>query len=256
MSWFNQGYSKVEERDKEIKEAMSRSFLPQLFVREEDEDVFISFITADPITFYEHFIPAQKRSYTCPDNGDTSKGTCPMCAMGNKPSFRGAYLVIDHRYEEFKNKQDELVKQQHTLKIAKFGIRVLKQLQKTDAKLKKGSAIVPPVANGILGIPFEIVRSGGGTDTAYTFNALQPNPEHFPRKYEIGEKDGKKQTETELIVEAIKPLSREALLEKIGGVSTNYASTGSENSRPSYGQPIHFGLEDNNDAGDVIEFSS
>lgn len=251
MTWFSQGYNKVEEREREIKEAMNRSFIPQLFIREEDEDVFVSFVTSEPITFYEHFIPAQKRSYTCPDNGDSSKGTCPMCAMGNKPSFRGAYLVIDHRYEEFKNKNDETVKQQHTLKIAKFGIRVLKQLQKLDAKLKKGSPVMPPIQEGILGVPFEIVRSGSGTDTSYTFNALQPNPEHFPRKYELGEKDGRKQTEQEIIIDAIKPLSREAMLEKIGGVSSS-GNSGGGSPKP-YGQPLNLGYDDDDD---VIDFGN
>jgi hypothetical protein len=249
MSWFQQGYEKVEERDKEIKEAMNRTFLPQLFVREDDEDVFVSFVTSNPITFYEHFIPAQKRSYTCPDNGDSSKGTCPICAMGNKPAFRGAYLVIDHRYEEFENKNKEKIKQQHTLKVAKFGIRVLKQLQKLDAKLKKGSPVMAPVAEGILGIPFEIVRSGSGTDTSYTFNALQPNEEHFPRKYEIGEKDGKKQTEQEVLIDAIKPLSKEAMMEKIGGVS---GGGNSSPKPPSYGQPLDLGGDDD----DVIDFGN
>lgn len=227
MSWFAQGYQKVEERQREIDEAMKGS-LPNLIVRDEDEDVYVSFITSEPITFYEHFLPNLKRSFTCPDNGDSTKGTCPLCAMGNKPSFRGAYLVIDHRHEQWE-KDGQKFQRQHTLKIAKFGIRVLKSLQKLDTKLKKGNKVTPPVPNGILEIPFEIIRSGKGTDTQYAFNALQPSEEHFPRKYELEE--GK--TEFDTIIENIKPLSTEQLLAKVNG--------GTSNSQPSYGQPAQFG---------------
>src|SRR5690606_22730000 len=194
---------KVEEKQKQIDEALNSAFLPSLMIRDTDENVYISFVTAEPITYYEHFLKHLKRSFTCPDSGEATKGNCPLCAMGNKPSFRGAFLVIDHRYEEFTRQNGEQVKQQHTLKIAKFGIRVLKALQKLDAKLKKGSPVQQAVPNGILGIPFEVVRSGSGTDTQYTFNPLQPNPEYFPREYKLPQKDGKIFTEIETIVENI-----------------------------------------------------
>lgn len=226
MSWFQQGYQKVEERQKEIDEAMKGS-LPSLIIKEEDENVYVSFVTSEPITFYEHFLPNLKRSFTCPDNGDTSKGTCPLCAMGNKPSFRGAYLVIDHRYEEWE-RDGKKVSRQHTLKVAKFGIRVLKALKKLDEKLKKGSPVTPPIAGGIVEIPFEILRSGKGTDTQYAFNALQPSEQHFPRKYELE----KGVTEIETIIDNIKPLPNDQLLAKINGGTSN---------QQNYGQPAQFG---------------
>ena len=227
-SWFQQGYQKVEERQREIDEAMKGS-LPSLIIKEDDENVYVSFITGEPITFYEHFLPNLKRSFTCPDNNDATKGTCPLCAMGNKPSFRGAYLVIDHRFESWE-RDGQKHQRQHTLKVAKFGIRVLKSLQKLDAKLKKGTPVTPPIADGLLGIPFEIIRSGKGTDTQYAFNALQPSAQHFPRKYEL--ENGKNEIAT--IVDNIKPLSTEQLLAKINGGTT-------APSQQSYGNPANFG---------------
>lgn len=229
MSWFSTGYEKVEQRAKEIDEAMAGS-LPSLIIKDDDENVYVSFITGEPITYYEHFLPNKKRSFTCPDNGDTSKGTCPLCAMGNKPGFKGAYLVIDHRYEKWE-KDGKVTERQHTLKIAKFGIRVLKSLQKLDAKLKKGTPVTQPIPNGILGVPFEIMRSGKGTDTQYAFNPLQPSEQHFPRKYQLEDK----KTEIDTIVDNIKPKTKEKLMEVING--------GIPQSQPqqSYGSPAPFG---------------
>ena len=229
MSWFQKGYEKVEERQREIDEAMKFS-LPSLIIKEDDENVYVSFVTSEPITFYEHFLPNLKRSFTCPDSGDTSKGTCPLCSMGNKPTFRGAYLVIDHRYESWE-KDGQKNQRQHTLKVAKFGIRVLKSLKKLDAKLKKGTPVTQPISDGILGVPFEVIRSGKGTDTQYAFNALQPSAEHFPRKYEL--EQGKSEIDT--IVENIKPLSTEQLLAKINGGTFNQPP------QQQYGQPANFG---------------
>jgi hypothetical protein len=229
MSFFQQGYQKVEERQREIDEAMKGS-LPSLIIKDTDEEVYISFVTAEPITYYEHFLPNLKRSFTCPDGGDTSKGTCPLCSMGNKAGFKGAYLVIDHRHEKWE-KDGKNHERQHTLKIFKQGIRVLKTLQKLDAKLKKGSTVQPAISNGILAMPFDVSRSGKGTDTAYAFNPLNPNPDLFPRQYEL--EQGK--TEIDTIVENIKPLTNEQLLSKING------GTSGGQQQQSYGQPASFG---------------
>lgn len=230
-NWFSQGYEKVEQRNKEIEEAMAGS-LPNLIIKENDEGVYVSFLTSNPITFYEHFLPQKKRSFTCPDNGDSSKGTCPLCATGNKPSFKGAYLVIDHRYESWE-KDGQKHERQHTLKVAKFGIRVLKSLQKQHDKIIKGSPVAPPNPAGLLGVPFEVIRSGKGTDTQYTFNPLQPNEQHFPRRYEL--EAGKDENST--IIDNIKPKSKEKLMEVLGGpVNQGY---GAPQGQP-YGAPADF----------------
>ena len=242
MSWFNQGYNKVEERDKEIQEATNFG-LPNLIIKENDPvDVYISFITGEPLTYYHHFVRAKKRYYTCPDNGDASKGNCPLCAMGNKATFQGAYLVIDHRHEQYQDKNGNQVNRQHTLKVAKFGIRVLKSLKKQDEKLKKGSPGMAPVPNGLLGVPFSVIRSGSGTDTQYTFGVMNPDPNYFPRTYQL--EPGK--TEIDMIVDSIKPLTKEQLLGVINGAPAQPqqqygqpAFNGGQ--QASYGQPAPYG---------------
>lgn len=249
MTWFGEGYQKVEEKDKEIQEAM-RAFIPNFFIREEDENVYISFLTGEPITFYEHFVKSKKQSFTCPDSGNPQKGTCPLCAMGNKPSFKGAFLIIDHRLEQWKDKEGNEHQRQHTVKLAKWGIRVLKQLQKLDAKLKKGSPVMPPIPEGILGVPFDVTRSGQGTDTSYTFNPLNPNPEHFPRDFKMPEKDGKPfESLKDAIIDTIKPLSNQKLLEIVSEL-TRGGSLQTGSSQP-IGQPLNVAMDDDED---VINF--
>lgn len=250
MSWFSEGYEAVEKRDKEIKESM-RTFIPNFFVKENDENVYISFLIDEPITFYEHYVPSLKRYFTCLDGGDTTKGNCPLCAMGNKPSFRGAYLIVDHRKEKWTDKDGKEHEQQHTIKVAKWGIRVLKQLHKQHIKLKQGSPVQKPIEGGITGVPFEVIRSGEGTDTAYTFTPLQPNPEMFPKDLsKLPEKDGRRLTPRETVIEAVKPLTRERLLDIINNRSGSSATAEPVN---PFASPITSFYSDD-DSDDVIEF--
>jgi hypothetical protein len=257
MSWFSQGYEKVNERAQQIEEQMNRTFLPSLIIKDTDDDVYLSFLSSEPITYYEHFLPAKKRSYTCPNNGDASKPGCPFCASGNKATFRGAYLVVDHRDEKWKDKDGNEKRQQHTPKIAKFGIRVLKTLKKMDDKMKKGSAVQPPIPGGILDTPFSVMRSGSGTDTQYTFNPVNPNPEYFKKP---DKPIDEKKTNHEVMIEAIKPLAVEQMLNILNGGSGQQ-----QQSSNNYGTPADFGgtqtpppikpMDFGSDDDDVIDFN-
>lgn len=151
MSWFSEGYDVVEKESQRIEEAMNKNFVPN-FILKEDEEAKIIFLTTEPVNFYEHYLKAQNRYFTC------SQNDCPLCEMGNKASYRGAYLVLDTRYEEWVDKKtNEKKSRQNTIKVMKHGVKALKQIKKQHAK------------RGLDKFAWEIARTGSGTDTSYGF---------------------------------------------------------------------------------------
>lgn len=173
MSWLAEGYEGVRKRGKQLEEQMNRSFLPTFMLRE-GEEADIRFITDVPITFYEHFVPGLKRSFTCSQTAD-----CPLCGSGNKPSFRGAYLVIDTRNEEWEDKETgEKKSRKNTLKVMKHGIKALQVLDRKHQK------------KGLKNFDWNVSRTGSGTTTTYDFEAIDkiegiPEPEELPSLKEV-----------------------------------------------------------------------
>jgi hypothetical protein len=242
QDWFSQGYEKVEQRAAEIDEAMSRTYLPDYILKEEDGEQPMRFVMATPITYYEHFLQSIKRSFTCPDGGDSTKGNCPLCASGNKANFRGAYLIADHRHEEW-TKDGKTQKRHNTLKVAKFGVKVLKSLGKREEALKKKG-----MAGGLLDVDFDVMRTGSGTDTMYNFTPVGRN-EEIPTP-PVPEKDAKEGKDYRaLLIEAIKPKSREDLLKVLGGGGGS--ASGGNSGGGAARKPIDLGDGDE----DVIKFS-
>lgn len=238
MSWFSQGYEKVNQRVQEIEEAMNRPRVFDFIIKEDEEDVVVRFLTAEPITYYEHFLQNIKRSFTCPDGGDLTKGTCPLCAAGNRANFKGAYLVADHRHEEWTDNQGKKQTRHNALKIAKFGVRGLKAIEKQHEKLRKKGYI-----NGIIDVDMEVTRSGKNQDTNYNFVPVERNqniptpelPEGFTDPYE-------------LVREVIKPRSREDMLRALQGRTGTNGNGGQTGN--GYGKPL--ALDDDDE---IINFN-
>lgn len=152
--WFGEGFEAVEEYSRELEEKRQQ-FRPSVwsFILAADESATIRFLTDKPITFREHYLPNVKgRKYlTCLGRD------CPMCDAGNKPSFRGAFLVIDRRTETFETREGEKRTVSNQIKIMKHGIRVCKALTHIAE------------ARGLTNRDYDIKRTGESTDTTYTF---------------------------------------------------------------------------------------
>jgi hypothetical protein len=102
------------------------------------------------------------------------------------------------------------------------------------------------MAGGILDVDFEIMRTGTGTDTSYTFTPMSERAK-FPTP-PVPEKDAKEGKDYRaLLIEAIKPKTREELLKVISGVNTPPASGGSGTGRT----PLDLG----DDNEEVIKFN-
>lgn len=171
-NWYDQGFQKVKEVGKRLEELQNRVYLP-VFTLSPGEEATVSFITDEPFTFYEHFVKSLKQSFTCSQALD-----CPICCLGHKPTFRGAFLIIDHRLEMWKDKQTgEEKSRQNTLKILKFGIRALQVLERKNER------------KGLKNYSWIITRTGAGNDTQYDFEDIQKvefvMPQELPDLREI-----------------------------------------------------------------------
>jgi hypothetical protein len=91
--------------------------------------------------------------------------------MGNKASFKGAYLVIDHREQNWVDKKTgEPKHSKDTVKIMKHGIRALQVLDRKNTK------------KGLLNFSWTMTRTGSGNDTQYDFEPIEKVPFIMPEK--------------------------------------------------------------------------
>lgn len=232
-SWFNEGYEAVEQRSKELEEQQNRSFIPN-FILKEDEEAKIIFLTDKPINFYEHYVKSLNRYFTC------SQKDCPLCDTGNKPSYRGAYLILDTRYEEWTDRENKKQSRQNTVKVMKQGIKALKVIKKHEEK------------RGLKKFAWEIERTGSGTDTTYTLlpEDLEEvtNGIKMPTEEEIAE--AKK-----LMLESLAPKDRNTILDILAG--RNPQNNGGGNASPQNQQPNVSGfstdLDEENDP-EILRF--
>lgn len=185
--WFDEGYDKVQEEAKRVEEAMNREWVPSFWLRDGDE-ARVTFLTDEPVTFYEHWEPTLEGTFTCTQDDD-----CPLCQAGNKPSFRGAYLVVDHRKDEWEDDKGETQTAQYQVKIMKHGVRALQVLQKKHER------------KGLKKHDWLITRTGTGSSTQYDF-------ESYPRDESIPLPDPDNIPD---IREVVKPLPRQTILQKL-----------------------------------------
>lgn len=162
--WFSKGYDAVKEYSKELEEKRAnygKNIVFNLYLKDGESRV-VRFITSEPIAFREHYVPNAKgkKSYTCLegliDEKTGQRMECPFCSAGNKPSFRGAFLVIDRTEDKWES-GGEVKTAKNQIKLFKQGIKVLKVLDKMSSK------------RNIKEWDIEITRTGGGTDTQYNF---------------------------------------------------------------------------------------
>lgn len=233
-SWFSEGYDLVDQEAKRLEEMMNRSFIP-IFKLKDQEDAKIIFLTDTPLTFYEHYVGNRRngRTFTCPQDGN-----CPICDMGNKPSFRGAYLVLDTRYEKFTRSNGEVVEQQHTIKVMKHGIKTLKQIKMLKEK------------RGLFKYGWEVTRTGEETDTSYSFLPVDLKElvdlvgDKMPTKEDVAKAK-------ETLMESLKPKDRQAVLDYLSGRNggNNNASSTPSTATPNLNPDIN-----TEDDGPILKF--
>ena len=159
MGMFKKGYTAVREekqRQDENREKAGKN-LWRFFLSNDGDEADVRFLTEEPVTFYEHTVKGMRNGKEVYDtvvcNGDSN---CSLCASGDKPTFKGAFLIWDMRPYEYTDKDGKKQKGKGQLRLYVQGARVLSQLDRISSKY------------GLTNRTITIVRLGKGTSTTYT----------------------------------------------------------------------------------------
>lgn len=151
---FARGYSasraEKERQDKARENAGKR--LWRFFLKDDGDEADLRFLTEEPVNFYEHNLKRGDRfeQYCC--TGDD----CPFCADGDRPTYKGAYLVVDRREYEYTDKNGKKQTGNNQVRLFVQGMKVVSQLDRISEKY------------GLSNRDVTIVRLGKGTQTTYT----------------------------------------------------------------------------------------
>lgn len=154
MGIFKRGYEASREEKKrqdKARENMGKR-LWRFFLSQDGDEADLRFLTEEPVNFYEHNVKRGDRfeAYTC-----TGKD-CPFCEDGDRPTYKGAYLVIDHRDFEYTDNNGKKKKGKDQIRLFVQGMKVVSQLDRISSKY------------GLSNRDVCIVRLGKGTQTTYT----------------------------------------------------------------------------------------
>ena len=151
---FARGYeasrAEKERQDRARENAGKKLF--KFFLKEDGDEADLRFLTEEPVNFYEHNLKKGDRfeQFTC--TGDD----CPFCEDGDKPTYKGAYLVVDKREYEYTDNNGKKQKGKNQVRLFIQGMKVVSQLDRISDKY------------GLSNRDVTIVRLGKGTQTTYT----------------------------------------------------------------------------------------
>ena len=170
MGLFKKGFEesrKEKARQDEARENMGkklwRMFIPAPERGETSSEADIHFLTEEPINFREHIIKGfsnGKETYT---NYTCTGKDCPLCDNGDRPTFKGAFLVVDHREFEYTDKEGNKKSGKDQVRLLVQGTKVVSQLDRISSKY------------GLSNREVTFVRLGRGTETTYTVEVGDKN---------------------------------------------------------------------------------
>lgn len=159
MGVFNRGYQGVrEEKERqETERAKRQNSLWRFFLSKDGDEARIRFLTEEPVTFYEHNVKTSRNGKEAFDSVTCAGENCSFCDNGDRPSFKGAFLIIDRREYEYKDKDGKKKTGKNQLRLYVQGTRVLSQLDRISSRY------------GLSKRDVSVVRLGSGTSTTYSF---------------------------------------------------------------------------------------
>lgn len=119
----------------------------------------VNFLTEEPVNFDQHTVKRGDKyeTYTCSGAG------CPLCADGNRPTAKGAYLIVDQRHFEYEDKNGKTREGDEQIRLFVQGMRVVSQLDRLSNRY------------GLADKDMTVVRMGSGTSTTYMFEQGEDN---------------------------------------------------------------------------------
>lgn len=155
---FKRGYEAAREekqRQDEVREKMGKQ-LWRFFLGSDGDEALVRFLTEEPVNFNEHTIKTTRNNKEHYDTFICTGDDCPYCKNGDRPSFKGAFLIIDKRpYSYTDKKTGKTKKGDAQVRLYVQGTRVLSQLDRLSSRY------------GLTSRDYLISRSGKGTSTSY-----------------------------------------------------------------------------------------
>lgn len=154
---FKRGYesAREEKQRQDERRAQMGKRLFRFFLGKDGDEATVRFLTEEPVNFNEHTIKTVKGGKEHYETILCSEEGCPYCEDGDKPSFKGAFLVFDRTPFEAKDDKGNKKTVNGSLKLYVAGTRVISQLDRLSSKY------------GLTDRDYEISRSGKGTSTTY-----------------------------------------------------------------------------------------
>lgn len=154
MGLFKRGYeeSRKEKERQDRNRENSGKKLWRFFIKDDGEEADLRFLTEEPVNFYEHTIKRGDKyeQYCC------TQENCKFCNDGDRPTYKGAYLVVDRRTYEYTDSNGNKKKGKDQVRLFVQGMKVVSQLDRISTKC------------GLSNRDVTIVRLGKGTQTNYT----------------------------------------------------------------------------------------
>lgn len=160
---FDAHKQESERREKEKSDRQGK--LWRYFLKDGEEDEPLRFLTEEPILFYEHNVTLPGGKYgnvTCTGDG------CEECSKGGKPSYKGAWLVVDGRSVDIDEKKDG--KATGKKKAIKDQVRLYVRGSIDIAKLDRLSR-----KWGLTSRPWFATKTGANTTTSYELDRGEEN---------------------------------------------------------------------------------
>lgn len=156
-SMFKRGFNAVnEEKQRQEEQRNKGNGLFRFFLKKDKDEADVTFLTEQPVNFFEHTIKKYVNGKEFYESIPCVGEGCKHCADGDRPSFKSAWLIIDHREVSFeKDGKKQTVSDQ--LRLLVYGTKVASQLDRKSERY------------GLMGRVYTIVRLGSGTSTTYTF---------------------------------------------------------------------------------------
>jgi hypothetical protein len=153
----------VKKRNEEVMQNAGKG-LPY-FSLQEDDTAVVRFLDDRPLSFYQHrvFDATLKQGQGSYRNLTCIRKNCPMCQVGNRPRFVGAYRII---HIDAVDKNGKVAPQ---LKVFLKGVNCTVVLEKKNQRNKLSSENM------------EVERIGQGFDTQYLFEWT--GQKNKPKKY-------------------------------------------------------------------------
>lgn len=155
MGMFKRGYEASREekaRQDKARENAGKK-LWRFFLADDGDEADLRFLTEEPVNFYEHNLKRGDNKY---EQYCCSGENCSLCEDGDRPTYKGAYLVVDRREYEYTDKNSKKQKGKNQVRLFIQGMKVVSQLDRISSKY------------GLSNRDVTIVRLGKGTQTTYT----------------------------------------------------------------------------------------